>query len=86
MPKQKWNELSRARKTAIVVVGVAEFAITTFAMVDLIRRPAVQVRGPKLVWALACLVQPFGPVTYLASGRLPCSPTEQLPDSSLEAN
>lgn len=77
MQKQKWNELSQARKTAIVVVGVAEFALTTFALVDLIRRPAALVRGPKAVWALACLIQPFGPVTYLASGRLSSVPSTQ---------
>lgn len=78
MAKQKWNEMSQARKTAIVVVGAVEFALTTFALVDLVRRPAAQVRGSKVAWALACFVQPIGPVTYLAAGRLPCAQPAEL--------
>jgi hypothetical protein len=71
MNKQKWNEMSQARKTAVVVMGVVEVALTTVALVDLVRRPADQVRGPKIAWVLACLVQPIGPITYLSAGRLP---------------
>ncbi len=50
-----------------------EVALTTTALVDLARRPGTQVRGPKLAWALACFVQPVGPMAYLALGRRPAS-------------
>jgi hypothetical protein len=42
---------------------------TTVAMVDLARRPRSRVRGPKLAWVAAAVVQPFGPVAYLLFGR-----------------
>lgn len=71
MPKQKWNELSQAQKAAIVVMGTVEVVLTTIALTDLVRRPASGVRGPKIAWALACFVQPIGPITYLTAGRLP---------------
>ncbi len=55
---------------AIVALASVEIALTTAALVDLARRPAAQVRGPKALWALGCVVQPVGPITYLALGRV----------------
>ncbi len=43
--------------------------MTAVALRDLARRPAEGVRGPKALWAVACFVQPVGPVAYLAVGR-----------------
>lgn len=68
MPKKTWSELSDAQKTAILVVGSVELALTATALVDLARRPAEQVRGRKALWALGVLVQPVGPIAYLAWG------------------
>jgi hypothetical protein len=67
--KKKWSELSDRQRAAIVVAGAAEVVLTTIALVDLARRPTALVRGPKAVWVLTFLVQPFGPLTYLALGR-----------------
>ena len=36
------------------------------ALADLARRPRAQVRGHKPLWILGCIVQPLGPVAYLA--------------------
>lgn len=58
---------------AIVALASVELALTATALVDLARRPAAQVRGPKALWALGCFVQPVGPVAYLAVGRSPKS-------------
>lgn len=49
--------------------AAVEVVLTTVALVDLARRPAEQVRGPKPVWALGCFVQPVGPIAYLLLGR-----------------
>ena len=68
MPKKSWSELSDAQKTAILVVGSVELALTATALVDLARRPAEQVRGRKALWALGVFVQPVGPIAYLAWG------------------
>jgi hypothetical protein len=67
--KKKWSDLSDRQKAVVIVGGAIEVVLTTVALADLARRPAVQVRGPKLAWALGCLVQPIGPLTYLAVGR-----------------
>ncbi len=68
MSKKTWSELSDAQKTAILVVGSVELALTATALVDLARRPAEQVHGRKALWLLGILVQPVGPVVYLAWG------------------
>lgn len=69
MTTQRWSELSPGRRRAIAVGSVAELILTTLALTDLRRRPAGQVRGPRWLWGIACLVQPIGPIAYLALGR-----------------
>ena len=65
----RWEELSAAKRRAIVVASAIELALTAVALVDLARRPKALVRGPKRRWALVCFVQPVGPITYLVFGR-----------------
>ncbi|MEI8080522.1 MAG: PLD nuclease N-terminal domain-containing protein [Actinomycetes bacterium] len=65
---KKWNELTSAQQTAILVVGSVELALTATAFVDLARRPQPQVRGSKVWWSLGILVQPIGPIAYLVWG------------------
>ena len=67
--KKTWSDLTDTQRRMIVVGGAAEAAITTVALRDLARRPSGQVRGPKLVWLLGFVVQPFGPLAYLWVGR-----------------
>lgn len=69
MPQRRWSELSGRQQAAIVAGAVTEAVLTTVALVDLARRPAAQVRGRKACWAIGCLIQPVGPVAYLAFGR-----------------
>ena len=68
-PKAHWRDLNTARRTALVVTAAVEVAMTTAALVDLARRPAREVRGPKLAWAVGCFVQPIGPAAYFRFGR-----------------
>jgi Phospholipase_D-nuclease N-terminal len=67
--KKRWSELTRAQQGLIIVLAPIELALTTTALIDLARRPAGRVRGPKPLWALGCFVQPVGPVAYLVLGR-----------------
>ena len=70
MAKRKsWQELSASQRAAVVALGAAEVALTAWAAWDLLHRPANEVRGSKLLWAPALLVQPVGPVGYLLLGR-----------------
>ncbi len=56
------------QRAAVLIVGSVELAVTITALVDLARRPADQIRGDKRLWALGALVQPVGPIAYLAWG------------------
>lgn len=69
MAQKKWSELSGAQQTAIVVGGAVEIVLTAITWRDLARRDASEVRGPKALWLAASVVQPFGPIAYLAFGR-----------------
>jgi len=67
--KKRWSDLNPIEQRTIIVGGVAEALLTSYALVDLARRPGSRVRGPKLLWLLGFVVQPFGPLTYLRWGR-----------------
>ena len=67
--KPRWQDLSTGQRSVILGLGAMELVTTTVAMVDLARRPRSRVRGPKLAWVAAAVVQPFGPVAYLLFGR-----------------
>lgn len=69
MRQKSWSDLTPTQRRLVVVAGVAEAALTAAALVNLTRRPAQQVRGPKAVWAAVCFVQPVGPPAYFLAGR-----------------
>jgi len=67
--RRKWSELSPQQRRLTLVLASIELALTATAAVDLARRPAAQVRGPKAAWVAALFVQPFGPIAYLVAGH-----------------
>jgi hypothetical protein len=69
MQQRRWDEMSSRQKTVILTLVSVEIALTATALVDLARRPAEGVRGPKVAWAIGCFVQPVGPIAYLTLGR-----------------
>ena len=69
MEKKTWADLTQMQRRAIIAGGALEAVMTTYAVVDLARRPKSEVRGPKLLWPLAFVVQPVGPLLYLFWGR-----------------
>jgi hypothetical protein len=69
MTKKRWSDLGPTQRRAIVIGGAVEIVLTGLVLRDLQRRPSAGVRGPKAAWVLGCVVQPFGPLTYLAFGR-----------------
>jgi hypothetical protein len=67
-----WNELSPRSRRLIVTAGAVEGVLKVAALVDLARRPAAQVRGRKLGWAVAVtLANSVGavPIAYFVFGR-----------------
>ena len=69
--KKRWSDLTGTQQGFIITLAAVELALTVAALVDLARRPAEQVRGPKSLWSLGCFVEPVGPLAYLALGRRP---------------
>ena len=72
MARRRWSDLT-PRQRRLILVGVTyEAALKIAALVDLKRRPADQVRGPKWVWAIGIfLVNSVGamPLAYFRYGR-----------------
>jgi hypothetical protein len=70
--RPKWSDLSKPTQRLIIVAGVVETSLKAAALVDMKRRPASQIRGPKWVWAPAVtVVNSFGlaPLAYFVFGR-----------------
>ena len=70
--QQRWNNLSEGNRRLIIVVAVAESILKGAALIDIKRRPADQIRGPKWLWApVVALVNSAGvvPISYFAFGR-----------------
>ena len=68
-PRRAWTDFTPGQRGAILALAAMEMALTTIALVDLARRPATLVRGPKPFWIVGCIVQPIGPMAYLTFGR-----------------
>ena len=67
-PKKRWSDLSDREKTAVLVAASVQISLAATAWIDLARRPADQVRGPKAAWAAAIGVNFVGPIAYFAWG------------------
>ena len=72
MVNRKWSELSLRTRRLIVVAGTIEGVLKSAALIDLARRPANEVRGSKLRWAVAVtFINSLGavPIAYFVCGR-----------------
>jgi hypothetical protein len=71
---RRWNDLSPRTRKIIIAGAVAESALKAVALVDLKRRPASEIRGPKWAWVPGLtVVNSAGiiPLAYLFRGRRP---------------
>ena len=70
---KRWSDLSPGARKAIIVVGIAEAALKAAAAIDMKRRPAGQIRGPKWAWAAGLVINSAGiiPISYFVFGRRP---------------
>ena len=66
--KKKWSELTARQQTLVLVGASIELALTATSLVDLARRLADKLRGPKPVWFAGVFIQPIGPIAYLTVG------------------
>jgi hypothetical protein len=69
LAEKKWNDLSPGQRNAIKILALAELSLKIAMLIDIKRRPASQIRGPKNAWRAAAAVNTLGPVSYFAFGR-----------------
>jgi hypothetical protein len=70
--RRQWSDLSQRTRGLLTIAAVAEGILKLAALIDLKRRPASQVRGPKWVWGtVVTVVGSAGvlPVSYFLFGR-----------------
>jgi hypothetical protein len=65
----KWSDLSRGQQAALGAAAAAELSLKVAALIDISRRPAELVRGPKALWRAVQVVNLLGPLSYFAFGR-----------------
>ena len=69
MGKTKWSDMSRGKRRLVIKAGVAAAIMGVIMLIDLKRRPADQIRGPKWLWAPMAFVDFVGPIAYFCCGR-----------------
>jgi hypothetical protein len=69
MQRKRWSDLSTQQRVMIIIGGVIQVALLGATLLDLRRRPAEQIRGPKKLWAGLAFVNYIGPISYFLFGR-----------------
>ena len=73
MPARKqWSDLSERDRKLLIAAGIVEGCLKIAALIDIKRRPASQIRGPKWLWAaVVTVVSSAGllPISYFVLGR-----------------
>ncbi|HMR50124.1 MAG TPA: hypothetical protein PKE40_12765 [Arachnia sp.] len=70
--KKRIQDLSPAARFALGTLGIIDMGLRVYALVDIAKRPADQVEGPKEVWVPALVVVNSAgllPLAYLKWGR-----------------
>jgi hypothetical protein len=70
--RARWSDLSERRRRLLVIAATAEGILKLAALIDIRRRPASQIRGPKWLWAsVVTVVSSAGvvPLSYFVFGR-----------------
>jgi hypothetical protein len=68
-PGRRWANLTDAQRRLLIAAAATEASIKIAALIDIQRRPASQIRGPKALWRAAMAVNLLGPLAYFAVGR-----------------
>ncbi|MGC8890762.1 MAG: PLD nuclease N-terminal domain-containing protein [bacterium] len=54
----------------LLPILIIQVGLQVFALVDLVRRPKEEIKGPKVLWGIVILAfQMLGPMVYLVFGR-----------------
>ena len=66
---EKWSDLTPGQQNAIKILAVTDLIAKIVMLVDIRRRPANLIRGPKRLWRAAAAVNTLGPLAYFTIGR-----------------
>jgi hypothetical protein len=83
--KRRWSDLSKRTRRLLIVAAAAEGSLKAAALIDIKRRPASQIRGPKWIWAaIVVVINSFGaaPISYFAFGRQRPSQSQSQSDGA----
>lgn len=69
MATRRWSEMSSRQQTMLLVSVSVQLSLAATAWVNLAKRPATEVNGPKAMWAALIAVNFVGPLAYFAFGR-----------------
>jgi hypothetical protein len=72
--RKQWSDLSPRTRRLLTVTAVVEGILKLAALIDIKRRPASQIRGPRWLWATAvAVISSAGvlPISYFVLGRRP---------------
>jgi hypothetical protein len=69
---KRWSELSQGQRRAILAAAAVDGVLKIAALLDMRKRPASEVRGPKWLWASSVAVVGSAgilPMSYFLFGR-----------------
>ncbi len=66
---KRWAELSDRQRALLLGAAAAELSLKIAALIDIKRRPAERIRGPKALWRAAMVINLLGPLSYFVIGR-----------------
>ncbi len=66
---KRWADLSDSQRKLLLAAAAVELSLKIAALIDIKRRPADRIRGPKALWRAAMAVNGVGPVSYFIVGR-----------------
>ena len=64
-----FRALSPVKQAAVVALTAGSWWLSGSAELSIQRTPPDRVRGPKLLWRIACLTNTVGPLAYFRWGR-----------------
>ena len=67
--RRRWSDLDPREQALVIGLAAVQVGLATAAWIDLARRPAAAIRGPKAAWAVGIGVNFAGPIAYFAIGR-----------------
>lgn len=66
---EKWSDLTPGQQNAIKILALTELTAKIAMLIDIRRRPADLIWGPKRLWRAAAVVNGLGPLAYFTIGR-----------------